>query len=155
MGYRCAKNFGGLAPQNWPSLGVRISGLGTDSRTLSSRLGTGTSPLKICTEKDTSGHSGMGQNCDVRVHRKNRKKSPISVKKSPNPIDILRGRRGRPPRSPRKCLHRESFCELVTIRSKKFSILGAGPQMGGGIPAWHGGICSTWGVLPYSVEISA
>jgi len=24
-----------------------------------------------------------------------------------------------------------------------------------GIPAWHGGICSPWGVLPYGIEISA
>ena len=27
--------------------------------------------------------------------------------------------------------------------------------MGVGIPAWHGGICRHWGVLPYGIEISA
>jgi len=73
MGYRCAKNFWGLAPQNWQSLGVRISGGGTDTRKLSALLGRGTIRLKIRTEQFTSGHSGMGQNCDVWVHRKIRK----------------------------------------------------------------------------------
>jgi len=78
MGYRCAKNFWGLAPQNWQSLGARISGLGADTRTRSSLLGTGTSRLKTRTEKVTYGHSGMVQICDVWVHQKIEKNHDFS-----------------------------------------------------------------------------
>ena len=86
---------------------------------------------------------------------KKSKKSPISQKNRMTPIDILRGHRGHCPRSPCKVLRLDSFCELVTVRTNKFSFWGADPQMGVGIPARHGGICSARGVLQYRVEISA
>ena len=148
------QNFWGLAPQNWQSLGARISGRGTDSRTVSSPFGRKTSRQKIRTENFLSGHSGMGQICDVWVHQKIDKITIFRNRSVFFPTKFLGVRGDNPAEYCAKA--RENMTTTLRLRGvKNFSFLGADPHMGVGIPAWHGGISSASGVLQYSVEISA
>ena len=68
---------------------------------------------------------------------------------------IFRGARGQPRGVLCKSTGKYGDDFEVTGGSKNFSFWGADPHMGVGIPAWHGGISSAWGVLQYRVEISA